>query len=238
MSIKSRTVVVILGCLAFAGCAGTSQVNTGGIKPETGGQPSKQEYHSLFAPEHTQLVPADNQVLSWQRNCDDGRFADELQQPQYQIFLMGSSVFLLKRENKQFVATYEIPSVDGKSTTKGRIVVMRTLNIQGEQISFPALSGLVWTPRTESIGVLDLSLEGKITLNPQFDFEAFKSNASVIPFGNGYAVNLYGQKLGEKGYVKHNKRPIKTYLSTTGRSLPGRLIRKNRWRIQEFILSP
>lgn len=160
--------------------------------------------------------------------------------PSFGVFGEGMSVFMLKRRNNDFIASSVIPSADGKTFTKGVLMVQTTLGVSmsARPITSPTLSGAVWTPRASALGKLDLRGNNKITANPDFNFDAFKNSPSVIPFSNGYAVNLFGQKIGEWGVVDTNTPPKGNYVSDDGSPLYGRLVRGSSRGLEEIILAP
>jgi len=110
--------------------------------------------------------------------------------------------------------------------------------MSGRRFSYPVLSGVVWTPRSSVIGKLDLTGPGKITTSPDFNFDAFRDSPGVIPFANGYAVNLFGQKLVEGGLVDVNTRSKGSYVTDDGRLLYGRLVRSSLGKLEEIVFAP
>ncbi len=105
-------------------------------------------------------------------------------------------------------------------------------------LSPPALSGAVWTPRTTVIGNLDLTATGDITTNADFSLDAFKASPGVIPFADGYAVNLFGQKIDEKGLLDSAARPRGNYFNDDGKPLYGRLVRIRFGTLEEIVFKP
>ena len=169
-----------------------------------------------------------------------GRWYFRQVQPQFSVFGEDMSVFILRRDNNEFIASSEIPSANGKISTAGVVMMITTLKVRsGESVTSPALSGVVWTPRTNILGTFDLTDFTKITTRADFNFETFRNSPDVIPFANGYAVNLFGQKLTEKGVVDVNINPKGNYVTDDGRPLYGRLIRASLGHgLEEDILVP
>jgi len=118
--------------------------------------------------------------------------------------------------------TARIPDSHGKLKYRGMVVQMSTLGVDGNVVSNTGANGYVWTLRVERIGEIDLSDEHKITELPSFDFASFVNTNGVIPFANGYAINLFGAIIENKNIVKAGSE--KTYLNGRGRKLPGRII--------------
>lgn len=209
-------------------------------KPPTAGtKSSPEQYQGLQPPIATAETVVTSIIKGWQQDCDQGKYAfEEPQRPKITITGQGTSVFMLKRAQDTYVASPEIPGPDGKPLTKGALMQIRTLAISGELLTSTVLSGVVWTPRATVIGKLDLTGSDKITTSSDFSFDTFKSFPAVIPFANGYAVNLFGQKLGEDGLVDTNERPKGNYVTDDGKPLVGRLIRSRFGRLEEIILVP
>jgi len=200
---------------------------------------ASQQYYGLQPPAAADEAVVTARVKAWQQDCDQGKYAySQPQQPQYRIFGQGMSVFSLSRKDDGFVASSEIPKADGKTSTKGALIQLRTLSVSGEPVTSTVLSGVVWTPRVTVIGNLDLTGSGKVTTSPDFTFDAFKNSSAVVPFANGYAVNLFGQKLGEDGFLDTNERPKGNYVTDDGKPLVGRLIRNRLGGLEEIILAP
>ena len=68
-----------------------------------------------------------------------------------------------------------------------------------------------------------------------FDFERFKNDPCVIPFANGYGVNLYGQKIQGDGLIDRNAKPTGRYTTVDGIAMPGRLIWKEFGFLREVV---
>jgi hypothetical protein len=194
---------------------------------------ARSKFSPPFQPTNaTAEVDATNVVNGWSVDRDIARPKGPA------MFGINMSVFMLKRDKNGFAASLEIPSEDGKSSTKGAVWLITNLQIDGKRSTYPALSGKVWTPRTATIGKLDLSGSERITARADFSFAAYTASPAVFPFANGYAVNLFGQEIMEDGTV--NGAPKGNYVTDDGRPLYGRLI----WLdyggkvVQEQILSP
>ncbi len=179
-------------------------------------------------------------VKEWQNGESQDANGPPPPQLSGQFTVEGTSVFMLEREGDAFMASCEIPATDGKIATGGAIWQERNQDVTtGRMLSAsPAISGVIWTPRTTVIGKLDLTGPGDITSSPNFDFDAFKNAPGVIPFANGYAVNLFGQKLKEQGLVDPDARPRGNYVTDDGKPLYGRLVRNRSGKLEEIALRP
>jgi hypothetical protein len=178
------------------------------------------------------------EINSWKRKYDDSDYAPmgAPPQPGITIFGQGMGLYCIRRNNSDYIASTSIPSPDGKTFTKGNLVIIRTMGVGGNgYVSGPLLSGYVCTPRVSSIGKLDLSEKTKITDNPEFNFESFKNSPFVIPFSNGYGVNIYMQEVNDDGVLTTAKR---YYVSDEGKPLYGRLIRSHFGKLEEIIIAP
>jgi tetratricopeptide (TPR) repeat protein len=214
----------------------TASEESNSSKPSIG--TASQQYFSLQQPAAVEEAVVTARVKGWQQDCDSGRYAYlQPQQSQFRIYGQGMSVFTLKRTSNGFVASSDIPAANGKTSSKGTLIQLRTLSLSGEPLTSTVLSGTVWTPRASVIGRLDLTGSGKITTSPNFSFDAFKNSPEVIPFANGYAVNLFGQKVHEGGLVDTNVSPEGNYLSDNGKPIYGRLVRSRFGRLEEVILA-
>ncbi len=161
--------------------------------------------------------------------------------PKTQFFTVeGTSVFMLQQEGGAFIASCAIPAADGKTATGGAIWQESNMDpTTGKTFaSPPALSGAVWTPRAAVIGTINLAGTGDITASPDFSFDVFKNSPGVIPFANGYAVNLFGQKIEEQGFVDPRARPRGNYVADDGKPLYGRLVRLRSGKLEEIVLGP
>lgn len=152
--------------------------------------------------------------------------------------LEGTSVFMLEQKGDTFVASSEIPAADGKITTAGTVWQEVTMAVGGGQVASIVLSGVAWTPRVVALGKLDLTGTGMISTSSDFNFDDFKSSPGVIPFANGYAINLFGQKINENGLVDANTHPKGNYQTDNGRPLYGHLVRSRFGKLEEIILTP
>jgi hypothetical protein len=192
-------------------------------------------------------VVATARIKKWQQDCDQGKYANE--QPQTgqpsQSRVYGQdlkSFYMVKRKNNDFLISLDLPAADGKPKQKGMLIQMRNQDpFSGRQVVGTTLAGYVWTPRANFIGKLDLTTSSKITASPDFSFDAFKDSPDVIPFANGYAVNLFCQKLiNEEGLVDETPSPSSkvSYVSDDGKPLYGRLIRMRYGKLEEIIFAP
>ncbi len=196
------------------------------------------QFFPMFQPRSFAEVDVTTKIKEWQdKELPD---ANALQRPHNGVFdLEGTSVFMLEPKGNGFVATWGIPVGDGKITSRGAIWQVSTMAVGGGgQITSTVLSGIVWTPRLTVIGAYDLAGNGRVTTSPDFDFEAFKHSPGVIPFANGYAVNLFGANVDERGVVNVNSRLKGNYLTNDGRPLCGRLIRNRFGKLEEITFMP
>lgn len=108
---------------------------------------------------------------------------------------------------------------------KGFFIANKLLIVDGKAVAMLPDEGIIWTPRVEQIGNFDLSDPNKLIDRPGFDFKTYKNDINVIPFKNGYAINLYGAELLKGGDVLPGK-DSKCYFNKDGISLRGRLIRE------------
>ncbi len=102
----------------------------------------------------------------------------------------------------------------------------------------PVTNGYVWTPRTETIGTIDLSAEQEISSASGFSFEELGKHPNVIRVGNGLAINLFGAIMEDRSVVKAGSR--QSYVNKDGRKLYGRVISQTtqagRTTVKETIL--
>jgi ankyrin repeat protein len=205
-----------------------------------------QQLQPLLPPTTIQAseVVVTKDVITWQKNCDEGNYAPE----RYtglplgeKITGQGMGIYCISRTNGGYVASTSIFSSDGKTSTQGKLVKIRTIRVNGNPnnanayISHVMLSGYVCTPRVSSIGKLKLDLSGtsKITDSPDFSFESFKNSPFVIPFSNGYAVNIFLQEVNDDGVLLTANR---YYVSDEGKRLYGRLVRSHFGKLEEIII--
>jgi len=221
----------------------------GGIDiPPLPPSPYIQELHDQMArastffspsPPNASAAEADvtSELRSWQQDCDQGKYANGAPQ-QMQVFGQSMSVFTLRHDGAGFVASTGIPAPDGTIAAMGVLIQMRNMDpMTGKQFAYISLSGLVWTPRVTAIGNLDLTGSSNITTRPGFDFEAFKRSPAVIPFANGYAVNLFGQSVKENGIVDGNASPKGNYATSDGKPLFGHLVWSSFGKLQEVTFA-
>ena len=179
---------------------------------------------SPFPPSIRLKADATEIIKRWQSNSDQG----VLPQPASYIYGENMSVFALSRVQETFVASSDIPSADGKISSKGVLIQISNQDpLTGKQVSYLALSGVVWTPRTIAIGRLDLSAINKITTNPEFKFDAYKNSPGIVPFSNGYGVNIFGQAVNQVGILDSKGSVNGSYVTDDGKRLSGRVIRLN-----------
>jgi len=192
------------------------------------------QYFPMFQPRALAEADVTARIREWQ---DKGLPDANVQAPrQTGVFdLTGTSVFMLEPRGNRVVASWGIPTADGRVRSRGAIWQVSTVRVGGGQVSSIVLSGIVWTPRVSAIGNLDLATNGRVTTNPDFNFETFKNCPGVIPFANGYAVNLFGGKVDEQGVVDVNCRPQGVYHGDDQRSLCGRLIRSRFGKLDEVV---
>jgi hypothetical protein len=180
-------------------------------------------------------------VKGWQQGCDEPKpnFGQEEPKPGLYMFGEDMSVFMLMQNADGFLASWGLPGTDGKLSSRGVVVQITTQNTDGGQSTYTSLSGVAWTPRTGAIGKLDLSGDKSLFSNANFDLETFKSSPGVIPFANGYAVNLYGQRIDKEGLVDPNPPAKGHYVSDDGKPLYGRLVNGCSGRLtDEVIFTP
>lgn len=134
------------------------------------------------------------------------------------------SVFSITREKgTELKYSADIPDKFGNMQKgKGFIRIVTTYSLDGKLISSTPDDGIIWTPIVEKIGEIDLSILGNITEQPGFNFKAYKDNKKVIPFKNGYAINLFAAELKSGEILGHKGE--KSYVAKDGQRLPGRLI--------------
>jgi len=184
------------------------------------------------------------EINGWQKNCDGGNYAPErfTGLPAGETITgHGMSGYSIRHSNSDYIASTSISSPDGKTSVEGQLVKLTTLRVNGNPnnangyVSAIMLSGYVSTPRVGSIGKLDLSGTTKITDNPEFNFESFKNSPFVIPFSNGYGVNIFMQAVNDDGVLTTANR---YYVSDEGKPLYGRLIRSHFGKLEEIIIAP
>ncbi|UCC32659.1 MAG: hypothetical protein JSU86_10315 [Phycisphaerales bacterium] len=150
------------------------------------------------------------------------------------------SRYLVQGVNGRFVAVSALPDPAGVTRDgepRGAVTMIPIMVPgQAEATLRPVLNGTVWTPHVEHAAGVDLSQVVYLTKVTGFDFDAFKSHPAVVPFKNGYAVNLYGARVWD-GFVC-SYQPTENYKSSGGRNLPGRLIRGSNGVFSELFLVP
>jgi hypothetical protein len=217
------------------------------LRQHSGQDTSGQLNEAPSAPHKTHARPPTNAfeavitttVKRWLQDYDQEMYLHPEAHTHLGIFGQNMSVFVLKRKNDDFIASLDIPAADGQTSRTGVLIQARNQDpISGKQFTDIFLSGLVWTPRAGAIGQLDLTGSCSITTSPEFTFEAFKDSPAVIPFANGYAVNLFGQKLDEQGLVDVHTDHKNNYVSDDGRPLYGRLVRSHSGKLEEIVLAP
>ncbi len=118
------------------------------------------------------------------------------------------------------------------------ILCMNCATTQGHNTAADASEGA--DVGAAELGGIDLSTDKKIIDDPRFDFDAYRSNQNVIPFRNGYGINLSGVRIQDGAVIGNTM--LDCYKTKDGRKLPGRLIRQvekdGKLVLEETILLP
>jgi hypothetical protein len=143
------------------------------------------------------------------------------------------SRYYLHTTNGKTVATDRLPASE---TEKGELKLIPILRPGQSKGSLKAvLNGYVWTPLVSKIGPVDLTANGRASSQEGFSLDRLRKNSGLIPFKNGYAVNLCGVKVSD-GYICRQT-STKTYTTPNGQSIPGRLFLVVQGQVREIMIT-
>jgi hypothetical protein len=132
------------------------------------------------------------------------------------------SLYSVKKEGGRLEFSAGIPNPHGDYVYTGMFWTLPTLDVSARQIAQPVTNGYIWTPRSESAGGVSLATRSEVSGLPGFDLDAFKEHPAVIPFSNGYGVNLYGAVILDGAIIEAGS--DYTYVTSNGERLYGRVI--------------
>lgn len=143
------------------------------------------------------------------------------------------SKYFLENRNGELVATSELPVPKEEATGE---ILLETILRPGEAKGTLRVvqNGYVWTAPVSKIGALDLTNAEPLSTQEGFSLEDLRKDPAVIPFKNGYAVNLWGAKVRD-GYICAHI-PKQAYKTASGQVLLGRLFIPEAGRIREVLL--
>ena len=182
----------------------------------------------LFNRETTEALDISDSVKKWKQEYCRTYHGGGTTAQDFKIVksVKSQSLYSIKRVDSRYMVSDILPDRSGRALlgTTGKVYVLRTLDIRNRVVSWPVLDGLVCTPRTKTIGTMDLATGRKLISDPGFDFAEYKKAKGVIPFANGYAVNLFRANVTNGRITQPGQ--LQTYVSDDGHKLPGRIIRR------------
>ena len=144
-----------------------------------------------------------------------------------------TSMYSVTKNGNGLSISGDIPDEYGK-LHKGKGMLWTTPNqdpFSGKRTAETKADGLTWTPRVLKVGKLDLTTTGKLTELIDFDWKTFKEADGVIPFANGYGVNIFVGEVNQ-GVMSS---VIGNYLTDNGKILLGRLIKETNWEAKQLL---
>jgi len=143
------------------------------------------------------------------------------------------SKYYLHTVDNKTVATDRLPADERDKGDLKLIPILRPGQAKGSLRA--VLNGYVWTPLVAEIGTFDLTTSGPVSNKEGFSLDEFRKSSAVIPFKNGYAVNLCGIKVSD-GYICRQM-STKNYKTSDGRSIPGRLFLAVGGQVREILIT-